>query len=348
MPPSKKVSQVELAKELGISQALVSLVLNGRRTGISAETYARVWDHATKRGYLPKGMKIAASPNSRARQVGYVLRAPFRLHTQSNYFGLVQHGMHTALEAHGVPTVFLGSEDLLDREKLNRLFMADHSYQGVVILGEVARPFLNELREVEKRIVAVAARYPGLCHSVLGNESQSLDVLVQHLVDHGHRRIGWLGGNVGLGTHETRFNAFQAALKARDLSLNPRYGPAFKQADRAQGIEAVQAVAPSAKKKDFPTAFVCYNTLMAIGAVQAFEREGIRVPKYVSVAAADYSTLASQGSPTITSSGSSPEKLGEAAAKLVMETTGASDESFMDLVLPSHLFTGDTTGPARR
>ena len=162
----------------------------------------------------------------------------------------------------------------------------------------------------------------------------------------GHKRIGWLGGNVGLGTHETRFTAFKAALKTHGLTLNERYFPAFRQADRGQGLEAVQAVMSSAKKRDFPTAFICYNTLMAIGAVQAFEREGIKVPKAVSVCSADLSPIAASENPKITGSGSSPEKMGEAASRLALETTGSDDESFMDLVLPAQLFIGDTTGSA--
>src|SRR6187402_2660226 len=60
--PTKKVSQTQLARELGISQALVSLVLNGRKQGINAETYDRIWAHAVKRGYHPKGMRLASSP----------------------------------------------------------------------------------------------------------------------------------------------------------------------------------------------------------------------------------------------------------------------------------------------
>ncbi|MFN5559770.1 MAG: helix-turn-helix domain-containing protein, partial [Opitutaceae bacterium] len=55
---SKTVSQTQLAQELGISQALVSLILNGRRHGINPATYARVWDHALRRGYHPKGMRV--------------------------------------------------------------------------------------------------------------------------------------------------------------------------------------------------------------------------------------------------------------------------------------------------
>ena len=79
VPRPKKVSQTQLARELGISQALVSLVLNGRKAGINAETYERVWSHATKRGYHPKGMHLPASPAAQPRQVAVILRAPLRL-----------------------------------------------------------------------------------------------------------------------------------------------------------------------------------------------------------------------------------------------------------------------------
>lgn len=344
--PAKKVSQTQLAKELGISQALVSLVLNGRRQGISPETYDRIWSHAVQRGYHPKGMHLASSPAAQPRQVGIILRAPLRLHTPTIYFGHVQHGLHVSLEMHGFMTVFLGAEDQIDEEKLRRTFSAGHAFQGIVLIGEVTRPFLDSLRKLGLRIVAVSARYPGLCHSVLGNEPQALESLVQHLLSLGHQRIGWLGGNVGLGRHDARVQALESALDRAGLSLNPRYASArLSQGDRADGVEAVHLMLAHAKRRDFPTAFVCYNTQMAAGAFNAFERAGWRVPRDVNLVSADVSPVATEGRPRITAAGSNPEKLGEAAAKLVVDGAGGGEESFTDLMLPAQLFVGDTTGP---
>jgi LacI family transcriptional regulator len=348
MPRPKKISQVQLAQELGLSQAMVSLVLNGRRQGISPETYDRIWAHAVQRGYHPKGMRLASSPAAQARQVGFILRARLGSHTPSNYFGHVQDGLHTALEARGFATVFLGTEDNLDRAKIRRLFQPGHLFQGIVLLGEVARPFLDELREVERRIVAVSARYPGVCHSVVGNEPQALDLLLRHLHGLGHRRIGWLGGNAGLGRHAARFGAFQAALQRLDLPCDANYCAMLEQADRAEGAEAVHAMLARARRKDFPTAFVCYNTLMAVGAMRAWEREGWRVPADISVASADASPEAIAAKPRITAAGTSPDDLGAAAARLALDSTGGEDESFTDLMLPAQLFVGDTTGPVGR
>jgi LacI family transcriptional regulator len=346
-PASRKVSQTQLAAELGISQALVSLVLNGRRQGISPDTYDRIWAHALARGYHPKGMRLASSPARLARQVGFILRAPLRLHTLSSYFSHVQHGLHTALAAQGLTTTFLGSEDLLDREKLARLFPAGHSLRGVVLMGEVSRGFLEELRLAERRLVAISARLPGLCHSVLGNEPRALASLVQHLTDLGHRRIGWLGGNAGLGRHEMRFDAFQAALRAAGLCLDPRFTVVLAEADRAEGGEAIHRLLPLAADPAFPTAFIAYNGLMAEGAVLALRRAGHDVPGVISVAGADFPRRLGSEEREITGAGTDPTLLGEAAARLILTSTGAEDESFSDVILPSQLVVGASTGPVR-
>jgi LacI family transcriptional regulator len=346
VPRPKKVSQTQLAKELGISQALVSLVLNGRKQGISPETYDRIWAHAVKRGYHPKGMHLASSPAAKARQVGIILRAPLRLNTPTMYFGHVQHGLHTGIEAREYTTVFLGAEDQLDPEKLRRVFAAGHAFQGIVLVGEVARPFLDQLRKFHLRIVAVSARYPGLCHSVLGNEPQALESLVDHLHGLGHRRFGWLGGNVGLGRHEARLQALEAALKRHAIALDPRYSVKLKDGERIDGADAIRALLPLARRQDFPTAFVTYNTLMAAGAVRELTHEGWRVPQDLSIGSADISPVATESTPRITAAGSNPEKLGEAAARLVLERPAGDEENFTDIMLPAQLFVGQTTGPA--
>ncbi len=347
MRPKKKISQTLLAKELGVSQALVSLALNGRSAGINPDTYKRIWDRAIALGYLPKGMRVESTPDSsRVRQIGYILRAPLRLYIPSTYFGHVQHGLHQELEAHGHRLVFLGAEDELTPEKLRSFLHPSNHLAGVVVLGEVARPFMDGLCKLTRRVVAVSARYQGLCHSVLGNEPEALTEIVRHLFNLGHQRIGWLGGNAALGRHDARLTALKAAMQPLGLALDPRYTIVLKQADRAEGAEAIHAMLKHARRKDFPTAFVTYNTQMAMGASLGLQREGWKVPGDISLASADVSRLSIEGTLRITGAGTSPDKLGEAAARLVMGE-GAAAEGYTDLVLPAPLVVGNSTGPVR-
>src|SRR5204863_6554939 len=105
-----RISQQRIARDLGVSQALVSLVLNGKRENISEESYNRIWNHALKIGYRPKGMQLTGGQTP-PTSVGFILRAGLRLHTQSNFFSHVQHGLHAGLLARGYHSVFIGSED---------------------------------------------------------------------------------------------------------------------------------------------------------------------------------------------------------------------------------------------
>lgn len=349
MRPRKKVSQQRIARDLGVSQALVSLALNGRKDGINPETYQRIWDHAVSLGYQPKGMRFEQSPSdTRLRQVGFILRAGLNIHTQGSYFSHVLHGLHTALAKRSYAALFLGSEDSLAKEQLTAFFHPGHSLRGVALFGEVGLPFLSQVRSFERRVVAISARHSGLCHSVVGNEPQALESLVRHLQQLGHTRIGWIGGNIGLGRHETRLQAFLAAMKLAGLPVDERYQVFIKEADKLEGVQAMEKLLVHAKRKDFPTAIIAYNTHMASGAIVALQRAGWDVPTAMSVAGADNYALARQESPRITVAGTDPEKLGAAAARLVLDTTGEEDESFHDLILPSQLVTGQSTGPARR
>lgn len=347
MPKTTKVSQQRIARDLGVSQTLVSLALNGRKDSIAPETYKRIWDRAVSLGYSPKGMRVDASlEENQLKQVGFILRAGVRLYWPSNFFGHVQHGLHRALEAQNRAPVFLGAEDLLTPEKLRRLFRPGHTIQGVVLLGEVARAFLEQLRGFVPNIVTVSGRFPGLCHSVQGNDAQALELLVRDLYERGHRRFAWLGGNIGLGRHESRLAACRAVLADLELGLDARYTVMLRDADRAEGAETVHALLPHRQRRDFPTAFICYNSTMAAGAVKAFQREGLRVPTDVSVAGADVSHINLEETPHITGAGTDPEKLGEVAGRLVLGE-GLPPEGFVDMVLPAQLLAGETVGAPR-
>lgn len=347
MSRPRRVSQQSIARELGVSQALVSLTLNGQRERIHPETYQRIWDYAMNAGYQPKGIKLENSPNdSRLRQIGVILRSGLNLHTQGSYFSHVLHGLNSAVLESGYTTALLGSEDSTDSQRLVQLFGPAHAIKAVVLLGEVGETYLESLRTHTPHLVAVSARHPGICHSVVGNETQALRSLVHHLHEQGHRRIGWVGGNAGLARHETRHQAFKSALKALGLKHQSRYEIMRPEGDRAEGTEGMLTLLGQRGRRDFPTAFVTYNIHMAIGAIRALEREGCSVPVDCSIAAADYSEAAGRATPSITAAGCDPVELGRAAADLVLRRLDGFDGTYHDLTIASRFHLGESTGTA--
>jgi LacI family transcriptional regulator len=344
---SRKVSQTQIARDLGVSQAPVSLVLNGRRDGINPATYNRIWEHTARCGYRAKGMNPAAAvAATRPPQIGIVLRPSLSLSRLGNYFSHVQHGLHAAFDAVGGQAVFLGAEQALDAARLTQLFRSGHFLQGLVVFGDVSRSFLETLLSFEPHVVSVAGgpSIPG--HTVDGNEAASLDLIVRHLHDLGHRRIGWLGGKAGQRRHENRFASFRAALAKHGLSANSRYETIHRDADRAEGAEAVHALLPLSRHRDFPTAFVCYNSLMAAGASLALSRAGWPVPARLSVVGADLPRATTKDELAVTGAGASPEAIGRAAARLLLEPRTEPLPHYQQLVLPATLKIGETSGKA--
>src|ERR1041385_5681163 len=113
-------------------------------------------------GYRPKGMRMSADTTS-SLGVGFILRAGVRLHTQSNFFSHVQHGMHMSLLARGYHLVYLGSEDDPGPRGAKEL-LRQHNFCGVAVLGQVSQTFIQAIKSVQPNVVLVSYSFPGLCH----------------------------------------------------------------------------------------------------------------------------------------------------------------------------------------
>jgi DNA-binding LacI/PurR family transcriptional regulator len=179
---------------------------------------------------------------------------------------------------------------------------------------------------------------------VQSNENQSLDLLVGHLADLGHTRFAWLGGNRILARHEERYRAFCLALRARGLEFDEKnWGLVVEGADRIEGGEAAERFLATPGPR--PTAIICYNALMARGAINLLAKRGVNVPADVSIAAVDATPVCTGEHPFITGAGADPEVIGRRAAKLLEDEDPTAAENYLDIVLPSRLTVRNTTVP---
>ena len=342
-----RVSQQQIARDLGLSQTLVSMVLNGRKQGVSEASYQKIWDHARQSGYRPKGMAADMLPAAKTtKSVGLILRAGVTLYSQSPFFGHVQHGLHDLLAENGISLVFLGTENQLDVKELKALYNDRHAFLGSVVVGEVARSFLYALKTLDPRIVVVSAQYPGLCHSVVSNEEQAAELVVQHLLDLGHRDFAWLGGNRGMQRSQRRLEAVTSALRVHDIAIEPKFCIELDGADRNEGRLAADAILQAAGSGKMPTAWICFNGTMARGTVNQLLQNGIRIPADVSVAALDRTRVCEEEHPTLTGANTVPELIGRVAGECLLRPDGELTDRFTDTVLASDLVVRESTGPA--
>lgn len=349
MPKNKttRISQTQIANELGFSQALVSMALNGRKKGISESTYKIIWDYAIQHGYSPRGMSIeTAKENVSITTIGYILRSPLKLANKSNFFSHVHQGLHDRMNANGIKTIFLGSEDDIEDASKKAPLAISESVKGIAIMGEVKPEFFEKIRSLGRPIVYISSRAMGKCHSILSNEAESAELLVEHLCSLGHTKFVWLGGNQSMGRHHDRLSGLTRALQSRGLELESKFALKCSGADRKEGFEFARKVIEIGSNSEMPTAWICLNGLIARGAINYLFQNGYKVGKEISVAAIDMTTVCQEESPTITCAGADPEILGAEAGRILMTALSGESVALSDVTLPSKFLAGESTGPA--
>lgn len=342
----RRISQQQIAQDLGVSQSLVSIVLNGRRDGISKEAYNRIWDYALAKGYKPRGMRIDNFEEaSRIRSIGYFLRAPLKLATKSNFFSHIHQGVYDCLREKRVNYVYLGSEDD-SPDEMAQLAWQQPYLAGVIIMGQVKPDFLAKVVGLDVPIVYVSARAPGQCHSVNSNERQAAGVLVDHLYDLGHRRIAYMGGLCAPMRHEERLGNLRLALAQRNLALADEDILLCTNRERNERNEGAEVAArilarPPAER---PTALVAVNGMMARGALSFLAFKGVRIGSEISITAFDRTRVCHEELPTITGAGAIPEDMGRMAAEMIMRAGEEPPGLFDDRILPAELMIGESSG----
>jgi LacI family transcriptional regulator len=288
-------------------------------------------------------MKLhAAAPST---GVGFIFRAGVRLHTQSNFFGHVQHGLHCRLLERGFYSVFLGSEDDLEIRAVQQV-LRKHPLCGVAVFGEVGMPFLQGIKAAQPNLVAISFTAPGLCHSAMPNEKQAVEFLVSHLVELGHTQIGWIGGDKGLDYNRRRFDLLSASLESRGMSLNRKQIVEVETGDRLAGWKAAELLLGQTTARTAATAYVCVNGSVARGFINGLMRKGWRVPEQISVVAIDATNLCTEEHPQITGAHADPEKIGITAANLLLESAEKKDGVLSDTILPATLTIRETSAKA--
>jgi GntR family transcriptional regulator, arabinose operon transcriptional repressor len=158
------------------------------------------------------------------------------------------------------------------------------------------------LPEVEEDFVAV-------------DNARGIFNAVRHLVDLGHRRIGYVGHNgvIDAPCRSERVRGYLEACREFELPTRPEW---FMELDM---IEDISLLIRALRAENLPSAFVTYNDTWAIRIIKAAREAGLRVPEDLSVVGFDDSALASGFEIPLTSVSSEQRETGIAAVNLLVD-----------------------------
>jgi DNA-binding LacI/PurR family transcriptional regulator len=331
--PARRLAEV--AKKVGVSEATVSRVLNGK-AGVSDSTREAVLTALDVLGYeRPTQLR-----GQRARLIGLVLPE-----LQNPIFPALAEVIGGALAQRGFTPVLctrtaggLSEADYVD-------MLLEQQASGVVFAGghfaELAAPH-DHYRLLHSRGVPVVLinaavdnlDFPCVATDDLSAASQAFG----HLTALGHERIGLVLGPEDHMPSRRKLAAFRDHAARAGLTVTPVEHALFS-------LEGGQA-ATTRMLREGVTGVICASDVLALGAIRAVRRTGLSVPGDVSVIGYDDSGWLNCTDPPLTTVRQPIEPMGKAAVALLvnqMETLVAHPE---ELLFEPELVVRGSTGPA--
>jgi LacI family transcriptional regulator len=262
----------DIAREVGMSPATVSRVLNGRKY-VKPQRREQILKLIEEMGYVPN--KAARSMvMQRSYTVGIIIPFTFNMF-QRQLFSVIEK----RLESFGYYTLFffVNFNEESEDECLNRL--KSEKLDGLIMIYEMKKPHFYEYLEKAKLPVVIATFCYGSIPAIhIDDESAAFDA-ISHLVNLGHRKINMIsGGDFSFGRQ--RMEGYRRALDAAGIERDERRILFARQYSMEYGINAMREML--LRSRDFTALFAATDEL-AIGAIRALTDEGIRVPEDVSV-----------------------------------------------------------------
>ncbi|WP_079083687.1 LacI family DNA-binding transcriptional regulator [Streptomyces longwoodensis] len=274
--PRGKVTITAIAREAGVSVPTVSRVVNGR-SDVAPGTRARVEDLLRRHGYRRR----SPAPSAGAALLDLVfhdLDSPWAVEILRG----VEEVAHTA----GVGTVVsaIHGRSGAAREWMRNL--RARASDGVILVTSALEPGLqDQLRVLGVPLVVVdPTGSPGADAPTIGAANWAGGLAAtEHLLSLGHRRIALIAGPSRLLCSRARHDGYRAALEAAGLSVDPALVVPgdFRPESGFAGCTALLDL------PEPPTALFAASDQMALGAIEALRRRGLRVPEDMSVVGFD-------------------------------------------------------------
>lgn len=332
----------DVAQLAGVSTATVSRVYN-EPGKVSAEVQQRVRDAARELNWIPNAAGRALA-STRTHIAGCIIPT-----LDNHVFASQVAGMQAVMAAHGI-TLFLGCANYDPEQALTQVSaMLARGVEAVSVVGEVYPPELFELLKTRGIPYVVTYAYrKDSPHCCIGFDNESAFAkLTRHLLDLGHRDFGVImQPSANNDRVQARLRGIQETLAAHGLAVRPthlREGPSTI----AFGRTSLRAIWKEDTSR--PSAIICGNDQLAVGALLEAQALGIAVPDTLSITGFDDIALARELSPSLTTMRVDTHAIGRMAAEALLEMLTGTPGTVRaaSIAVPADMKLRGSTGPCR-
>ena len=297
----------QVAERAGVSTALVSLVMRDE-PNVSDHRRALVLQAADDLGYRPNVLARNLA-SRRTRTIGVVLND---LHNP--FFAEIVDGLQHAAGVGGYRVLIgNGQHSKAGEQEAVETFL-QFRVDGLVMAGPTVAVSAMERAASSAAVVVVGRKTRSTkLDTVNSDDVLGARLAVDHLVHLGHRRIAHIDGGSGAGSASRR-KGYVAAMDESGLGEHSMTAAGdFSEAGGSAGAAELLSRSPR------PTAIFAANDLSAVGAVDAAEDAGLRVPDDISIVGYDNTALAEMHHMSLTTINQPREDLGRIALELLLQ-----------------------------
>jgi len=328
-----------IAKIAGVSSATVSRVINGSSL-VKSATAARVQRLIDDLQFVPDNNATALRSGSSGT---YGLLIP---DITNPFFPEFMKSLESLVVEHDRELLVATIDFHQDRMIQSVRRMLTRRVNGVVLMAsEIETQPFEALVKNRIPLVTMDRQKIGVGLSdITTNYEGAMGQAVQHLKLLGHRKIGFIGGFVGLATSKLRLDAFLAAMRSHNLTVREEF---IRHGDyRIPGGEA--AMLDILIRKNRPTAIMTANDMTAIGALRALRDRGCAVPREMSIVGLDDIELSDIVYPPLTTLHTSRTELARLVFASLEHSNKQDPVKGRQYTIQAKLVIRKSTGPVMR
>lgn len=315
---NQRVRLKDVAKLAGCGPATVSRALNNPDV-VSPDKRARIEQAMSQLGYV-RNHAARALRSQRSNMVGILI--PTLKHA---IYARMVSAAQNRLSEMGISTLIAAFDFDLDKEVLEARKLVECGAEALIMVGEKHRPEIFDLlKKFNIPFINTYAHDPNSPNTTVGFDNYlAAAKIVQHLVDIGHERFGLISGITKENDRTTqRLQGIRNALSSHGIRL-PDQMIVEQSYSFAGGREGCARLLSDSDTR--PTAIICGNDILAIGALRECASRRLKVPEDVSIVGFDNLSMAAYVDPALTTLDVPAEEMGSVAAQTILGKLDGAD-----------------------
>lgn len=319
----------DVAKLAGVSPITVSRVVNGADS-VTEDTRQRVRQAIDQLHYVPN--TLARSLRSHQSHTIALIVSDIT----NPFWTTVARGVEDTAAENDYRTMLCNTDEDSVKETTYLNLLVERRVDGMIIAPTTSdKKQLAVLKMQQVPCVLIDRRVSGFeADLVCGDGRKGARLLLDHLIDLGHRRIALINGPSTISSAQDRAEGYCDSLLAHSLAVDESlmFQGDFKQESGYRLTGQALTCEPR------PTAIFAANNFIALGVLQALQESGLRVPQDMALVCIDDIPFLSAIDPFLTVAAQPAYEMGEAAAHLLVErlTTHRAGKA-REVVLPPQL-----------